>query len=345
VIAAPHLVIVGLDARPGPRLDRLRSLVAATSELGWHPDVVLLGGGELLDDLRRTVPVQVIDDRWPGAAAPVPPVPRRLRRWLRSRALGPWVVADPRAAGVVPRPAEAPTGPVIGVLPVAGDRLDAIAADDRAVLDASLDWLVVTDRQSDELAAAGRSAGVRIDPLLAPGARRAEEDGRPVLLVPTPPFWSEINHTVEVVAALASRHPSIPIHWLVRWKDDEWLARFDLERLGLEDAVRLVWPAEAPVARYRLVVRTGYDLDEPAESLDLEGAATPVVGFAPTTSGLTAHDVGPLDVDGLLVLLHRWLPDEQEIVDRRLRARADLAAHTVALGQLERVLGPVTRAT
>ena len=47
--------------------------------------------------------------------------------------------------------------------------------------------------------------------------------------MPTTGAWSEVNHTTEVTVRLLERHPSIPIHWLVRNHEDQWLAHFDLE--------------------------------------------------------------------------------------------------------------------
>lgn len=346
---ARRIVIAAFDADPGEDLDRLVDLVRAVIVLGWEPDVVLVGDGLRLDVLRRLVPVTVVDEFRRRGLGFVPHVigwtrAQRglkrfgLQRWLRTRHGLPWIIADPRAAAMLRYGSPEAAGPLVGYLGGSTAGLDDLTPTDRSVLDAASAWLVTTEDQAAELAAAGLAPGTVLGALSPPDASMATEAGWPVLLVPTPGSWGEVNHTIETAARLVDRHPSIPIHWLVRSAEDEWLARFDLDHLGLADLVSVVWPDEAPVVRYRMLVRTGYGAAEADRCREAAGASIPVAGFELDDPDGTLPPVVPFDVDGLLDEIDRVLPDEDTIRVRQERFQDALDAHAATVAALGVVL-------
>ncbi|WP_421121254.1 hypothetical protein ACE2AJ_08090 [Aquihabitans daechungensis] len=170
--------------------------------------------------------------------------------------------------------------------------------------------------------------------LAPPDPSLATEPTWPLLLVPTPGAWSEVNHTVEVAARLVERHPSIPVHWLVHTTEDEWLAQFDLDHLGLIDLVTIIWPEEAPVARYRTLVRTGYGPAEADRCDEAAVAGIPVVAFEQRDPADGRAPLVPFDVDGLVAEVERVLPDEDTIRLRLERYQVALDAHADAVARL-----------
>jgi len=353
VTPARRLVIAGFDADPGERFDRLRDLVVAVIGLGWEPDVVLVGDGDGLGDLRRLVPVTVVDEFRRRGLAFVPHVlglssvgrglkRMRLQRWLRSRGALPWIVADTRAAAVL-RYAEEPPRSTVGCLSTAEDHVAYVAPADRAVLERAVAWLVDSDQQAAELSAADLGPALVVGRLARPDPSLASEPTWPLLLVPTPGAWSEVNHTIEVAERLIERHPSIPVHWLVRSHEDEWLARFDLDHLGLIDLVTVIWPDEAPAARYRTLVRTGYGPDDSGRCREAADAGIPVVAFEDDGATGEGAPLAPFDVEGLVAEVERVLPDEATIRLRQERYQVALEAHADAVSRLGELLdGRVT---
>ncbi len=354
---ARRIVIAAFDADPGERLDALLDLVRSVVDLGWEPDVVLVGDGLRLDVLRRLVPVTVVDEfrrtglgfvphliGWTSAQRGLKRF--RLQRWLRARQGLPWIIADPRAAAVLRyAPPETPgPGPLVGCL-AGSARLDDVTPRDRSTLDAASAWLVATDEQADELADAGLASGTVLGVLAPPDASITTEAAWPVLLVPTPGAWGEVNHTIEAAVRLVDRHPSIPFHWLVRSHEDEWLAAFDLDHLGLADLVPVVWPDEAPVARYRMIVRTGYGPAEADRCREAVAASVPVVGFGLADPDRARPPVAPFDVDGLLGEIDRVLPDEDTVRVRQERYEAAVDAHAATMAELGTVLDGLTPST
>jgi hypothetical protein len=350
---ARRVIVAAFDAQPGSRLDRVVDLVAALSDLGWEPDVVLVGDGLQLDDLRRRVPVTVVDEfrrrglgfvphllRWSKAERAVKRF--RVQRWLRAHEGMPWIVADPRAAAILRYAPSGAPRTVVGYMASSTDRVDALAPADRALLDHASGWLVATDEQAGEVAAADLGAATVVAALAPPDPTAMTEAVWPVLLVPTPGAWSEVNHTIEVAQRLVERHPSIPIHWLVRSREDEWLAAFDLDHLGLADVVQVVWPDEAPVGRYRMIVRTGYGDAEQDWCRAAAQGAVPVVGFDVAGPDGTTPLVRPFDLDGLLDEIDRALPDEDSIRVRQERYRDAVDAHADAVARLGTVLDGLT---
>lgn len=346
---APRLVIAGFDAQPGERFDRMRDLILAVIDLGWEPDVVLVGDGDRLRDLRREVPVTVVDEFRRRGVAAVPHLlgmakltrgvkRARLQRWSRARADLPWIIGDPRAAAVL-RYVPGAHGPVVGTLLGPGDHLDGLAPADRETLAGAAAWLVGSEEQAEEVAAAALGAAHLTGRLGRPDPALATDATWPLLLVPTVGAWSEVNHTTEVVVRLLDRHPSIPIHWLVRNHEDEWLATFDLDQLGLDDLVTLIWPAESPVERYRTVIRTGYGPIEIDRCVEARRAGVPVVAFAGSGRDGDPRAVPPFDVDALLAEVDRVLPDEDTIRLRQDRYGQAVEAHDAALARLGVLLG------
>lgn len=343
-----RLVITGFDAEPGERFDRLRDLVAAATRLGWEPDVLLVAGGEELDGLRHTVPVTVADEfrrrgigfvpTALGWSAPGRWLKRQgLRRWTRARAGLPWIVADPAAAGMV-RYADGRQGTLVAALATSTDGLGAVAPANRAVVDAAVAWIVASDEQAEEVRAAGLAGAIVVGSLAVPDASVVTEATWPLLLVPTAGAWNEVNHTIEIADALARRHPSVPLHWMVRSKEDEWLARYDLERFGLLDQVPTIWASAAPVARYRMLVRTGYGPAERDRCAEARRARIPVVGFEPEDTAGEGVVPAPFDVEALLAEIDRVLPDEGSIRVRQERYEEAEAAHEAASQALASVL-------
>jgi len=346
---APRCVIAGFDAQPGERFDRLRDLILAVIDLGWEPDVVLVGDGDRLRDLRREVPVTVVDEFRRRGIAAVPHLlgmakatrglkRARLQRWSRVRADLPWIVGDPRAAAML-RYVGGAHGPVVGALLAGADHPDALAPRDRETLAPAAAWLVGSDEQAEAVAAAGFGPALVTGRLGRPDPSLATDSTWPLLLVPTIGAWSEVNHTTEVVVRLLERHPSIPIHWLVRNHEDQWLAHFDLDQLGLDDIVTLIWPAESPVERYRTVIRTGYGPVEIDRCVEARRAGVPVVAFAGSGRDRDPRAVPPFDVDGLLAEVDRVLPDEDTIRLRQDRYGQAVEAHAAALARLGDLLG------
>ncbi|MGI8936844.1 MAG: hypothetical protein ACR2JF_01270 [Iamia sp.] len=310
----PRVVVASMDALSGEVFDDLLHLVRFLTTRPLTVEVVLIGDGDRLRDLRREASVTVVDAlrrRGPGRIAVA--VGRndlatrikshRLRRWVSTRADATWVVHHPRAASIL---RFAPHPPPVLVASAHGARAfdEARAVDLESLADADL-WLATTPAHRDQVAnRTGRPALAVGDLTTAADVATLPRPGAtpgPVTLLPPAGTWSAITHTVEVARLLAARCPQVTLSWIARSPEDRWLARHDIARLGLDDRVTLPPPEEWSRVRPSLVVRTGYAPGESEVAFAAAFAGVPVIGF--DLSDLPDHGVEPLPpfaVEGLV---------------------------------------------
>lgn len=338
----PPVLVAGFDATPTPETEELLELLTVLREARIEIEVLLVGDGERLAELRKLAPVTVANGfRWRGLAALTSLARadrltralkgRRLRRWLRARATAPcWVVQDPRAASFL-RYAPRPPRRLIAGLPMER-RLDDVAIADLGALRAADGWIVRKPSQGADLAALGADDVVVIEALRRrPGpVEIADPSTRPVRLVPTPNAWTSINHTIEIADHLVRHHPGVPIEWVTAGPEDAWLARHDLDRAGVADGVRCTTAAGA-TSPPRLIVHTGYS-SEPPEAFRFGLEQIPVLAFAADAGADGPSTVAPLAVDDLLARIDATLRDPElartaeALVEAERRERALVAA-------------------
>lgn len=330
----PVVVLFGYDAAPGPSLDRLLALARCLRADAVNVHVVLVGDqgdqggiaelgklGELtvVDHLRTRgvgaligrVGLPVLSSRWKHAALRL-----ARRRWSDY----PFVLVDDRAA-----PLAGATG---GAMPWASTGRTHLhgRADARAAVSLGPD---------------APPGVIALDPSVLDHVDRPGEDPDrwPVLLVPTPHAWDEINHTIEAACHLRLAWPEVAVRWVADGEEDRWLAEHDLAAVGLPDDVPVVDALEAAATAARLVVLTGYGRVDDGLLARARSAGLPVLGFGAQAD---APGLAPFAIEALLrsidVVLSApgWRDRAQRTVAARAEARRD---HAAAVAELRRALG------
>jgi hypothetical protein len=355
--ARTEVVIVGFDATAGASTDALLDLVHVLQRVGCAPRILLVGDGERLRDLRRSAPVTVINHfRWRGLAI-VPSLlrqdeisralkGRRLRRWMRRRSGLPWIIQDPAAASVLRFGSPPPQA--IGVCLPPGTAIAELPEPQRALLADATVWLGGDRSQLTDIEALEPREIILLDELDLADAHDVVERGDPstwpVLLVPTPGAWEEINHTDEVAAHLATAHPDVRTLWLVSGPEDRWLAEHDLEARGLTRTVELVTHEEVEHRPLRALVRTGYG---PAHQDLLRQTRARGLTTISLGSGEEPGDlrVPPLAIDELLRTLDHALSDVATAEVLRGRVVAQREARDRAMARRDALLLALTGRT
>ena len=350
----PRVVIASMDARTGQTFDDLEQLVRFLATRPIDLEVVLVGDGERLRDLRTQSKVTVVDAfrrRGPGRVAGWVGGPHlarrvkslRLRRWVDRRDHATWIVHHPTATSILRYAAAPPSKLVVSVhVPTAFDHARAIDAETLAGADL---WLATTPEHRDDLSvlttAPVLAVGDLTDHADLPDLPPEGDGEEPILLLPPSGAWHGISHTVEVASRLAVACPDLSLAWAARNAEDRWMAEHDVSRLGLGARLRVVSPTEWTALRPRLVVRTGYSPAESGTALAAALAGVPVIGFDLTDllgPGAEAHR--PFDVEGLVAQAICLLtqPNEARALGRRqgetARTRGDLARRLDPLVEL-----------
>lgn len=342
-MARGDVIVLGYDAGPGAPTDHLVAIVRALRERGVRPLLLLVGDGERLAELRGILPVTVVDHfrrRGAGVAVRLAGGARsagrwkvlRLRRWFSARRSVPLLLADPRALANV---RHHPGSPRLAVVPPPG-----LAAEDVAALIPSAHrWLAASEHQAAQVTSLGPSVPVGVAHLAVAPLPPEPPDRWPVVLLPTPDAWSEVDHAAEVAAGLLRAGIDRPVRWVVDGSQDRWLAEHDLAALGLPPSqVQLVSSGETSVEEAACVVRVGYGPTRD-DLLELAAAAgTHVVAFDRSPSGAAAEVVGPFEVDAAVAAAQRAADDPQLGEHRRLAH----AAHARRIEQSAAALDELT---
>ncbi|WP_426574237.1 hypothetical protein [Aquihabitans sp. McL0605] len=326
-------------------------LIDLLDVLGRHAvvaDIVLVGEGGPLAPLRAYGQVTVADRfrrRGLGAVAQLVGARRlasglkgvRVRQALRARAALPWIVQDPRAAALVRHAPARPTRLAAALGAAGALPSDLVPADLETLSDADV-WLTATDGQRAAIGARSSAPALLLDPGAGQVIDRPGDGPErwPVVLLPTPGAWDEVNHTIEVVAHLARHHPDVEVLWVADGAEDRWLAEHDLRHLGTASAVTIVTAAEVARRAFRALVLTGYHRTDLPLVHRANAVGAPVLGFRPpddpTPAGRGrgpadgrarpgAPAVAPFAVEALAQAVDRALADDQFELPRRLMAQ------------------------
>lgn len=251
--ARRRLVVATDTTQPDEHNERLLTLVAWFREHGVEVEVVALGDGWARDRFRAVAPLLVVDElRRRGPARPfwmlgLDPLPNavkafRLRRWLASRSDRPFLVVHPLAAGVL-RYARTPPRRVVASLPGPDWSLDQLRDADRETLSTAAAWIVRTQEQRGEVAAASDAPVVVLDALVDPRTLvpvvPRPADGAVVLLTASD-RWATADFAVEVTWQLHRADRDLRFRWVVQDPQSAWLARHDVAEAGLGGVTTVV---------------------------------------------------------------------------------------------------------
>jgi len=328
---APPVLVIGFDARPTEATADLFSMVRMLLAEGAAPQVLLIGDGGRLPELRGLVPVTVVNDfRWRGPGAITTLVradrvtqwlkSRHLRRWLRRRTDRPWIIQHPTASAPLRHASRLPAT-VVARLPEDLAHADLVPLDRDSLAEAT-HWVVADAAQAEELAhASGEVLVLEGYDIGRSYSGQGDPTTWPILLVPTPGAWDSVNHSDEVARHLADAHPDIPVVWLASPGEDHWLADHDLRASGLADTVVIATRDEVDDRLLRAVVRTGYGPAHHDLVAHAQAAFVPVVELCGPGEVPTADRVPPFAVHQLLDRLDRVLtdPDVLTTVRRQLK--------------------------
>lgn len=336
----PGVVVAGFNAAPTPETDQLLDLLRVLRRADVSCEVLLVGDGERLVELRALARVSIAHRfgrrglallaravRARGIATALKG--KRVTRWVGRRSGSTWILAHPVAATFIRHARTPPSRQVVA--PLLDFDPATIAPEDLEVLRHADAWLLRTDAQAKAAVSLGANQPIRLD-LLDVTTERAEATDPldwPVRIVTTPGAWTEINHAIEVAAHLSSRHPKVSVEWLSTSTEDTWLAHHDLRHAMLDDRVR-VTSLEDASRLVRLVIHTGYGDGPPGATP--EGA--PALGFAQAPSGDGRPTIPPFEVGALLQQVDDVLNDPDSIAAARDQADTARRAGVRAVEEL-----------
>lgn len=326
-------MVAAFDAQPSEATDELFDLVRLLIDLGITTEVLLIGDGERLAELRRLVPVTITNDfRWRGIALATSIVRadratralkgRRLRRWLHRRDGAAWILQVAVVSPILAHSSREPSTVLIH-LPAATafEGLDATVREHVGQA-----RMILADGPTLEVSGAaefGRETVALGDLTLpAPDDHDPSDPGRwPVLLVPTADAWTQINHTDEIVRHLVTDHPEVEVLWVVADGQDRWLAEHDRRVMGLPTRVVFATPDDVQGRLVRAVVRTGYGTAHAELLARARRTGVPTFAFGDPGEMLDHERVAPFAVDDLLSRLDRVLTDPDTLVPMRTLVR------------------------
>jgi hypothetical protein len=310
-----HVVLAGARATVADGAERLLQLATLLQRSGCTVEILVLGDGELLEDLRKAAPTTVVDEfrrRGPGMVPTLLGMQRgaraakgwRLRRWMASRASASFLIFHPTAAAVL-RFAPARPAAVVAALPDHRWTLDRLDPDDLAVLRDAAAWVTSDGTQTAHVAATlGRPVfefGALVDPSTLPRLQGPRPGAGAIVLVTADDLWDEPDHAPEIAWKLQRALPDHPLRVVTSGPSNAWLADHDLAHAGVSASVQRLDVADAAaVEDIGLVVRTGYGPASSPLVLAAAMAAVPVVGFCVADLPGVGGDAAPFDVDGVV---------------------------------------------